>query len=71
MKVKKISAENVFKTFNLSKNNKLNIDEFANFCRDFFTTITNPEIKLFYKQVDKRGKQFISFDDFNAYFKPI
>ncbi|CAD8178069.1 unnamed protein product [Paramecium octaurelia] len=69
IKRRKLTNENIFKTFNVSKTNKMNYEEFATLCRDLVIVITEDEIQQVFKTADKNQDQFIRYEEFMNFFK--
>ncbi|CAD8210364.1 unnamed protein product [Paramecium pentaurelia] len=69
IKNKNLTIENIFKTFNISKTNKMNYEEFATLCRDLVKVITDNEIQQVFKTADKNQDQFIRYEEFINFFK--
>ncbi|CAD8095365.1 unnamed protein product [Paramecium sonneborni] len=69
IKSKKETSENIFKTFNSSKSNKMNFEEFTIMCRDLMKVITDNEIHQVFKAADKNQDQLIRYEEFIQFFK--
>ncbi|CAK60049.1 unnamed protein product (macronuclear) [Paramecium tetraurelia] len=63
-----LTNECIFKKYNKSRSNKLNLLEFRIFCKEFNNLLSTDEIKQLFKQVDKNNDKVLSYEEFNNFF---
>ncbi|CAD8203213.1 unnamed protein product [Paramecium pentaurelia] len=68
MRQNNLTNEYIFKKYNKSRSNKLNLEEFKLFCKEFKNILQNNEIKQLFKQVDKNNDMVLSYEEFNNFF---
>lgn len=68
MKRNNLTNEYIFKKYNKSRSNKLNLQEFKVFCKEFNNMFDNNEIKHLFKKVDKNNDKVLSYEEFNNFF---
>ncbi|CAD8110614.1 unnamed protein product [Paramecium sonneborni] len=67
LRQKQLTNEFIFKKYNQSRSNKLNLEEFKIFCKEYNSSLQNNEIKQLFKYADKNNDKVISYEEFNKF----